>query len=117
MDVIRIAGLKVEAVIGVHDWERKLARILVVDLSLAADAVRAAKTDALADTLDYHAIAQATTAFVQEARVQLVETLAERLASTLMQKFGVAWIAVTIHKPGAVPGTQDVSVSIERGKK
>jgi dihydroneopterin aldolase len=115
--MIRVVGLKIETIIGVHGWERKLPRTLVVDLQLAADAAAAARTDQLKDTLDYHAIAQATTAFVQQSRLQLIETLAEQLAAALLKQFGIGWIAVTIHKPGAVPGAQDVSVSIERGKR
>jgi dihydroneopterin aldolase len=117
MDVIRITGLKVEAIVGVHAWERKLPRVVVLDLQLGADAAAAACADRLADTLDYHAVAQAAAKFVQESRLQLIETLAERLAAALMQQFAVGWIAVTVHKPGAVPGAQGVSISIERGRR
>jgi 7,8-dihydroneopterin aldolase/epimerase/oxygenase len=117
MDTIRIGGLKVETLIGVHAWERKLPRTVVVDLAMAADAAAAARTDQLDGTLDYHAIATRTAAFVKEARVQLIETLAEQLAAELMKAFSLRWLAVTVHKPGAVPGAQDVSVSIERGQK
>ncbi len=117
MDVIRIRGLKVETIVGVHDWERKLPRPVVIDLELATDAARAAKSDALADALDYHAVAQAVSAFVGASRSQLLETLAQRLAEKLQKDFAVAWLKLELHKPGAVAGAQDVSVSIERGKR
>lgn len=116
MDTIRIRGLKAEAVIGVHDWERKLPRVLIVDLELAADAARAAAKDRIGDALDYHAVSQAVIAFVAESRVQLIETLAEQLAALLQDKFAVRWLSLTVHKPGAVAAAQDVSVTIERGK-
>lgn len=117
MDTIRLRGLKAETVIGVRDWERKLPRTVTIDLDLAVDAARAARSDRLGDTLDYHALAQVVTAFVAQSRVQLIETLAEHLAAELMRQFGIAWLSLTVHKPGAVPGTQDVALSIERGHK
>lgn len=117
MDTVRIKGLKVEAIVGVHAWERKLPRPVVVDLELATDAARAARSDALADALDYHAVAQAAAAFVAQAQPQLIETLAQGLAEKLMQEFGAPWVRLEVHKPGAVPGAADVSVAIERGRQ
>jgi 7,8-dihydroneopterin aldolase/epimerase/oxygenase len=115
MDRIQIRGLKAETVIGVHEWERKLPRPVVVDVELPTDAARGAASDRLADALDYHAIGAAITTFVGAARVQLIETLAEQLAAELMRQFALPWISLTVHKPGAVAGAQDVSVSIQRG--
>ena len=117
MDSVRIRGLKVETVVGVHAWERKLTRPIVVDLELAADIARAAKSDTLKDALDYAAVAQVVTEFAATSDFQLIETLAERLAARLQKDFGVAWLRLELHKPGAVPGAPDVSVAIERGKK
>ena len=117
MDVVRIKGLKVETIVGVHDWERKLPRPVVIDLELATDVARAAKSDQLKDAIDYHAVAQAVSALVAGAQPQLIETLAQRVADKLMQDFGVTWLKLELHKPGAVPGASDVSVAIERGKK
>ena len=117
MDVVRIKGLKIETVVGVHDWERKLPRPVIVDLELATDAARAAASDRLADAIDYHAVAEAVTACVRGQQPQLIETLAQRVAEMLQKDFGAAWLRLELHKPGAVAGASDVSVSIERGKK
>ena len=117
MDTIRIRGLKVEAIVGVHDWERKVPRTVVIDLELASDVARAAKSDALKDALDYSAVAQAVTAFAGASKFQLIETLAQQLADRLMKDFGIPWLRLELHKPGAVPAAQDVSVAIERGSK
>ena len=116
-DTIRIRGLKVEAIVGVHAWERKVARPVVIDLELAADVARAAKSDALKDAVDYAAVAQAVSAFTGASQFQLIETLAERLAEKLQKDFKLAWLRLEVHKPGAIAGAQDVSVSIERGKR
>jgi dihydroneopterin aldolase len=115
MDTIRIKGLKAETLVGVHDWERKLPRPVVVDLELATDAGRAAKSDALKDAIDYAAVAQTVTAFLGGSKFQLIETLAQRLAEKLQAEFGVTWLRLELHKPGAVAGAQDISVTIERG--
>lgn len=117
MDTVRIKGLKVEGIVGVHDWERRVPRPIVIDLELSTDAARAAKSDALKDALDYAAVAKVASEFVGASQYQLVETLAERLADKLRAQFGVAWVKLEVHKPGAVPGAQDVSVAIERGQK
>ena len=117
MDFIRIRGLKAETIVGVHDWERRQPRPVVIDLELATDAARAARSDRLADAVDYHAVAQAVGAFVGAATFQLIETLAQQIAEKLQQDFGVAWIRLELHKPGAVAGATDVSVVIERGKR
>jgi len=117
MDLIRIRGLRVETVVGVHDWERRVPRPVVIDLELATDAARAARNDQLKDALDYHAVAQAVSAFAGASKFQLIETLAQRLAEKLQQDFGAAWIRLELHKPGAVAGAADVSVAIERGKR
>ena len=116
-DTIRIRGLKVEGIVGVHDWERRVPRPIVIDVELATDAARAAKHDALKDALDYAAVAQVVTQVVGSSDFQLIETLAQRLAEKLQKDFGVAWLRLELHKPGAIAGAQDVSVSIERGEK
>ncbi|HUR39965.1 MAG TPA: dihydroneopterin aldolase [Verrucomicrobiae bacterium] len=117
LDVIRIKGLKVETVVGVHAWERKLPRTVVVDIELACDVARAARSDALKDAVDYSAVAQVVSAFIGAQQFQLVETLVERLAGKLMADFAAPWVKLELHKPGAVPGAADVSVAIERGQR
>lgn len=117
MDVVRIKGLKVETVVGVHAWERKLPRTVVVDVELACDVARAARSDALADAVDYAAVARVAGEFVGAQQFQLVETLVERLAEKLMAEFGAPWVRLELHKPGAIPGAAGVSVMIERGTR
>ena len=117
MDTIQIKGLKIEAIIGVHGWEKKLPRTVLIDLELATDAARAASKDAIADALDYSAVADSCTKFVTQSRFQLIETLAQRLADIRMKEFGAPWLRITIHKPGAVPAAQSVRVTIERGAR
>ncbi|MGB5628916.1 MAG: dihydroneopterin aldolase, partial [Woeseiaceae bacterium] len=55
--------------------------------------------------------------FVADSSFQLVETLAERIAEIIRGEFGVAWVRVTVHKPGAIRGSRDVGIDIERGER
>ncbi|ATJ81753.1 dihydroneopterin aldolase [Halomonas beimenensis] len=117
MDLVLIEALKVDTVIGVYDWERTLTQTLVLDLELATDIRPAAADDDLGKTLNYAAISERINAFGAEHRFELVETFAERLAETLRQEFGIAWLRLTLRKPGAVPAARAVGVRIERGER
>lgn len=117
MDIIFINDLRVNAIIGVYDWERRITQTLSFDLELAADIRRAAGNDDIADTVNYKAVAKRVLAYVEQSQFKLVETLAERVAEIILQEFPVAWMRLTLRKPGAVRGARDVGVSIERGTR
>lgn len=114
MDTIFLNDLRVETVIGIFDWERKVRQTISIDLELAADIRRAAATDAIEDTLNYKAVAKRLIGFVEASDFGLVETLAERIAEIVVTEFDVPRVKVTLHKPGAVRGSKDVGVIIER---
>ncbi|MDT0502019.1 MULTISPECIES: dihydroneopterin aldolase [unclassified Halomonas] len=115
MDLVLIESLAVDTVIGVYDWERNITQRLVLDLELATDIRPAAADDDIAQTLDYAAISERIQAFAAGHDFALVETFAERLAATLREEFGIAWLRLVVRKPGAVAAAAAVGVSIERG--
>ncbi len=117
MDIIFLRDLRVETVIGIWDWERKIRQTVAIDLDMAADIAKAAATDEVEDTLNYKAVAKRIQAFVAESSFQLVETLAERIAQIILDEFDVAWVRVRLAKPGAIRNAQDVGVLIERGTR
>ena len=114
MDTVFISGLKATSVIGCYDRERDIRQTLVIDLELKADFARAAETDALADALDYAAISKRVIAVCDESRFQLLEALAEYLATLLLVEFSIAGLRMTITKPGAVAAADGVGVVISR---
>lgn len=116
MDRVFIEGLEVSATIGCHPWERRGPRPLVVDLELAHDNRPAAASDALADAVDYEAVALRIAALAAESDCELLETFAERCAQALLREFGAEWLRLRIGKPGAVRGARTAGVSIERGR-
>jgi dihydroneopterin aldolase len=117
MDKIFLHALEVETVIGIWEWERRIRQRVVIDLEMSADIARAAATDDVADTLNYKSVAKRLQQFVGESSFQLVETLAERIAAIVRDEFDVAWVRVSVHKPGAIRGSRDVGVVIERGDR
>ena len=117
MDIIYLHDLRVAAVIGIFDWERRVKQTVSIDLDMAADVARAAESDAIDATLNYKAVAKRVTAFTEQSEFQLVETLAERIAAIVRDEFSVRWVRVRINKPGAIRGARDVGVVIERGER
>jgi dihydroneopterin aldolase len=117
MDTVFINELRIDTIIGIYDWERKVRQTISLDLEMATDIRRAAATDAIDDTLNYKAVAKRLIAFVEASDYQLVETLAEKIAAIVLDEFSVPWLKLTVHKPGAVRGSRDVGVVIERGQQ
>jgi len=117
MDKIFLDELKVDTVIGIWEWERRIRQTVVIDLEMSADIAKAAATDDVADTLNYKSVAKRVQTFVADSSFQLVETLAERIASIIRDEFEVAWVKVRVNKPGAIRGSKAVGVLIERGKR
>lgn len=117
MDTVFIRDLKIDAVIGVFGWERQVHQRISIDLEMATDITHAASTDSIEDTLDYKSISQRICALVDENQPQLVETLIELIAQTIMREFSIPWLRITISKPGAVRNSAAVGVTIERGSR
>jgi dihydroneopterin aldolase len=116
MDKIFIHALKAEAIIGIYDWERQVRQTVLIDIELAADIRKAALTDSIDDTLNYKRVAKRILAFVEGSQFHLVETLAEHVAMLVLEEFGLAWVGITLSKPGAVRSSKDVGVSLERDR-
>ena len=116
MDIIYLHDLKIDAVIGIFEWERRVKQTITLDLDMAADIRKAAASDSIADTLDYKAVSKRLIDFVGHSEFHLVETIAERVAEIILAEFNVAWLRVRVNKKGAVRGAMDVGVIIERGQ-
>lgn len=116
MDIVYIRDLKIETIIGIFDWERRIRQTVSLDLEMAADIRKAASSDSIHDALDYKAVAKRLITVVGESEFMLVETLAEKIAQILRQEFQIPWLRLHLSKPGAIRGAQDVGVIIERGQ-
>ena len=116
LDTIFLTDLRIETVVGIWDWERKIRQTVSIDLEMGADVAAAAAHDDIEHTLNYKAVAKRVQSFVGESSFQLVETLAERTAKLILTEFGVPWVRVSVNKPGAIRGARGVGVKIYRSK-
>ena len=117
MDIIFLRGLQIETVIGIYDWEREIRQTVIIDLEMATDIRQAAATDDINHTLDYKTLSKRIIAFVEASEFLLVETLAERISTIILEEFSVPWLRLTLNKKGAISGASDVGIQIERGVK
>jgi len=115
-DTVFVHELKVETIIGIWGWERKIRQTVSIDLEMGADIRRAAETDSIDDTLNYKAISKRVQQFVADSEFQLVETMAEKIAELVLQEFKVPWVQVRVSKPSAIRGAKNVGVLIRRSK-
>lgn len=116
-DTIALRGLTVTGYHGVFDHERRDGQPFVIDLELKVDTARAADTDDVADTVHYGEVAQRVAAIVSGDPVNLIETLAHRIADDILSFAAlVTVVRVTVHKPEApIPLTfADVSVTVTK---
>ena len=117
MDIVFIEDLRIDAVIGIYDWERRVRQTLAFDIEMAFDNTMPAASDDIALTLNYKNVSKRLIAYVEASSFGLVETLAERCAALIRQEFDVSWVRLKLSKPGAVRGARSVGVRIERGAR
>ncbi len=117
-DELSILGIECFAHHGVFDHERRDGQVFRIDLTLAVDTAAAAASDDLHDTVDYGSLVDEVVAAVTRDPVDLIETLAQRIADTCLLDPRVEWVRVTVHKPDApIKATfADVQLTITRGR-
>lgn len=118
-DRIALRGLRARGNHGVFDFERREGQDFVVDAVLYLDTSPAAVSDDVGDTVHYGLLADRLVAIVTGEPVNLIETLAERLAAECMVESLVEGVELTVHKPSAPieHEFEDVSVTVTRGKR
>jgi len=118
LDRLRVVGLEARGHHGVLESERRDGQAFRVDLVLGLDTGPAAASDDLADTVDYSELALAVTRAVETDPVDLVETLAQRVADLCLRDPRVQWTEVTVHKPDApvAAAFADVALTIHRSR-
>ncbi|HEU0183113.1 dihydroneopterin aldolase [Agromyces mariniharenae] len=117
-DRITLTGVRVRAHHGVFDFEREQGQEFVIDVSVAVDLAAAASGDDLGRTVHYGELAEAVADAVRRDPVDLIETVAERVADVALAYPAVEEVEVTVHKPEApisVP-FDDVAVTIVRSR-
>lgn len=114
---IEIRGMRLFAKHGVFDFEKQRDQLFVVDVEL--ELLEEPKTDDLTETVDYSAVVDLVARHFAAAPVDLIETLAGRIADELVGMPSVSRVAVTVHKPNVKLSrpVADVLVTVERARK
>jgi dihydroneopterin aldolase len=118
-DRLAVLGIEVRGHHGVFDFERRQGQVFKVDLVLGVDSRPAATSDDLQDTVDYGTLVAAVRKAVENDPVDLIETLAQRIADLCLSNTLVQWVEVTVHKPEApIEATfEDVALTIIRSRQ
>lgn len=118
-DFVSVRDLSVDAVIGVHAWERDVEQTLLVSVDMVpetTDVRKAAASEDLADALDYSAVAETIAAVLRDGRFRLIETAAERVAGRLLADFRLSWLRLELRKPIAAGG-YTAAITLERTRE
>lgn len=118
-DQLTVRGIECFGHHGVFEFERREGQPFVVDLTLGIDSTPAAASDDLRDTVDYGSLVASVLAAVETDPVDLIETLAHRIAGVCLSDERVEWASVTVHKPDApIEATfADVALTITRKRE
>lgn len=116
-DVIFVKGLKVEAVIGVYEWERAITQPLLIDIALETDISKAASSDNVDDALNYKAVCDDVSEWCQTIKAALLEHLAGQIVDKLLTKYASHKVTLSIAKPTAIKQADAVGVQITRHAK
>lgn len=114
-DIIFIEGLCLSAKIGITAWEQQIQQTLILDLQLAMDSRKSAKTNDIQHTVDYYQVVKCIEAYTANQSFQLIEAFAEQITELILEKFAVTWIRLKVSKPSMVAQTAQVGLIIERG--
>ena len=117
MDIIFLRELKIDTLIGVYEWEKRVPQTLQIDLEIALPSSLACQTDNIKDALNYADIVRDIQKALASRHYNLLEALAESIAQILIDDFKAPWVKVSVAKLQAIRGSRMVGVCIERGIK
>ena len=117
MDLIFIREFRVDAWVGIYDWEKLKPQTIELDLEIGVPGPQAGRTDDIAHTVHYGHVVERVRAELAEKRFGLLEALAEHVADLVTGEFGAPWVRISVAKLGHVRGVRKVGVTIERQRK
>lgn len=100
--------------LGFYHWEKRRKQKLIVTVDITLDIKRAARTDDLADTIDYDIVDRLIQDLLKKRHYHLIETIAEDVASHLLNHWPKSRVWITVDKPFAIPHAKKISASIYR---
>lgn len=116
MDIIFISDFRLDMLIGIYEWERRVPQTVQLDLEIGIPG-NAGSVEAIDDTIDYAKVVARLEQSLKSEHFPLVEKLAGHIASLLIDEFKAPWVKVSVTKLAPIKGVKRLGVSIERGKR
>ncbi len=116
MDKIYIRDLALRCIIGIYPEERDKKQDVLINITMDTDFTRAAETDDIEATVDYKDIKQQVVSFVEKSSLNLIETMAERIAEICLKEDRVQQVTVCVDKPSALRFSRSVAVEVTRSR-
>jgi len=111
---IRIHNLRLKAVIGVNEWERKIEQNVVINVTIEYDSAKARDTDGFSHAFDYKRLTKKIIDRVERSSFKLIERLAHEILDVVSDSGPADRVIVRVEKPGALRHADSVSVEVER---
>lgn len=117
MDIIFISDFRLDMLIGIYEWERRVPQTVQLDLEIGIPDTGRPRSDKIGETIDYSKVVSRISASVGENHFLLVERLAEHIAHLVMTEFNSPWVRVSVTKIAAIKNVKRLGVTIERGRR
>ena len=114
MDIVFINQLRLNTIIGIHDWEREHEQAIILDIEIGCSIKSATDSDNIKDCIDYFSVCERMKTLAKQHQYQLVESFVEEVSRIILQEFMARRVRVTLNKPDAVAEANGVGVMIER---
>ena len=117
MDIIFISELKIETLIGIYEWEKKVPQTIQLDLEVGLPGEHATKSGKIGDTIDYSQIVGRIEQLFKEQHFLLLEKAGEAIADMIVREFKAPWVKISIAKLAPLRNVRKLGIVIERGKR
>ena len=117
MDIIFVSDFRLDLLVGVYDWERRVPQKVQFDLEIGLPGRAAGQSDKLADTIDYAAVVRRLESSLAQEHFGLLEKLAEHIAELVLREFKSPWVKVSVTKLAPLRNVRRLGVTIKRGSK
>ncbi len=114
MDIIFIEEMRAETWIGIYPREKAMPQVVELSLQIGVSTASAGASDDIRDTVDYAVVTERLRRDLANDHFNLLEKLAEHVATLLLEEFAAQWVRVSVAKLGMMPGVKRVGVVIER---
>jgi len=114
MDTIFIREFRVEAWVGIYEWEIQRAQTLELDIEIGIPDAKPGQSDAIGDTVHYGKVVERVVAELKDRKFNLLEALAEHVCGVITNDFRAPWVRLSVAKLGHIRNVRRVGVTLER---